>query len=479
MVTRDDGVGLILVIGTMTVMMVLVLVGGSIVDRALKTGRQQTAFTNALAAAEAGIYTGLARVQGAYDTYGTDYITPHSVATTYEPSPTCATAPVQFPTASMNAQQEAAWAETELVRLAAVNGCLEEGGGGQYVLMRPNGRQAVYAMGWAPSFVSATSRSRVIKTEYIFAPYKPGNAVLTGGDLELNSSTTVTGAAAGASNANVHSNGQVVVSNGNPRVDGTVTQSASGALPSSNKFSGGSSRSAVQTIPTISATTVYNRNVGLYPNAWFDLCPDGKARQGASTGPCTGALLGDYGSGGANAGGTFRNGWKYSAAGPTWLVSGGFQDGIYFVSKANVGQANGVGNPSVARATIIASAVNGIACSKSLGNIDWDHVDIGAPYIDNTFMVADQDLRTGSNFAAGSASGGTVISGLFVGGDQIEMQTSSNGAYGAVIAGDTCDPSGTMVDKNVIKNPTIYFDPNGYAPFTDVVNTTLWLELVS
>jgi hypothetical protein len=43
-----------------------------------------------------------------------------------------------------------------------------------------------------------------------------------------------------------------------------------------------------------------------------------------------------------------------------------------------------------------------------------------------------------------------------------------------VIAADECPPVGT--EKNEIKNPSIYYDPNGEAPFTDVINTTLWLE---
>jgi hypothetical protein len=58
------------------------------------------------------------------------------------------------------------------------------------------------------------------------------------------------------------------------------------------------------------------------------------------------------------------------------------------------------------------------------------------------------------------------------------MQTSSNGAYGSVVAADACDPAdGTsLVDNNLVKNPSIYYDPNAMAPFIDIINTTLWLE---
>jgi hypothetical protein len=32
------------------------------------------------------------------------------------------------------------------------------------------------------------------------------------------------------------------------------------------------------------------------------------------------------------------------------------------------------------------------------------------------------------------------------------------------------------VDGNSIKNPSIYYDPNAKAPFTNVINNTAWLE---
>ena len=101
-----------------------------------------------------------------------------------------------------------------------------------------------------------------------------------------------------------------------------------------------------------------------------------------------------------------------------------------------------------------------------------------APSLTSTWLIADQDLITTSNYKVGSATGGTVISGLFLVGDQIDMSTSSAGAYGAVIVADQCDPANGLspVDSNQIKNPSIYYDPNAQAPFTKVINNTLWLE---
>lgn len=476
----DSGVGMLLVVGTMSVVMTLVLLAGAITDRALKGAQSEDAFTTALTAAETGVNSALSRVQGAYDLDGSDYQTPHPSTTSFDATPDCVSSVVAFPaSAAASAAAESAWAKAQLKILTTKAGCLRKNAGAEYVFLKPAGRQVVYSMGAAPGFGVQGARVRTVKAEFLFAPYKPDNAILTGGDLELSSSTTVTSATSGAAaQASVHSNGNITVGGGNPTVTGAVTMSGSGSLPNSNNFAAGTTRSAQLSLPSISARTVYARQVSNYLGAWFDLCPDGKVRSGAATGPCTGAILGDYGPSGALAGGTFRNGWAFSSGTPpTWQMTGGFLDGVYYVSQGNVALGNGVGNPSVSRATVITSSV-GMGCNKSGGNIDWNRIDIGAPYVNNLFLLADQDLRTGSNFKAGSASGSTVISGLFVAGDQVEMQTSSAGVYGAVIATDECDPSSTLVDSNIIKNPTVYFDPNGYSPFTDVVNTTLWLELV-
>ena len=100
-----------------------------------------------------------------------------------------------------------------------------------------------------------------------------------------------------------------------------------------------------------------------------------------------------------------------------------------------------------------------------------------APGFRNLFFLADADITTGSNFTAGNrgTSGTAVTSGMFIAGDQISMQTSSEGAVGSVIAADLCTTS-PRVTTNVVKNPAVYFDPDGDSPFSDIITVTLWLE---
>jgi hypothetical protein len=186
-------------------------------------------------------------------------------------------------------------------------------------------------------------------------------------------------------------------------------------------------------------------------------------------------------------------GWTLNSAKHTWVASSSVLDGIYFASQANVDV--GTGNGTINNLTVIAQAAYSttpFGCSTKLyGSINWDHYALGAPAYPNLWLYADSDITTGPNFTAGSNSTtSAVVSGMFVTGDQINMQTSSQGAVGSVVASDQCasPPMGSSpvvepqlpgegsVTINEVKNPAIYFDPNANAPFTSIVDTTLWLE---
>jgi hypothetical protein len=155
------------------------------------------------------------------------------------------------------------------------------------------------------------------------------------------------------------------------------------------------------------------------------------------------------------------------------------QDGIYYVHEGSVDV--GPGNGAINNVTVIAGAQNPDNCaSKKYGNIEWNKFDMKAPAMTNLFMYADSDIVTHSNWSAGQGiSAPPVISGMFVAGDQMHMETSSAGAVGSVVVGDQCnDGDPDLITDNEIKNPNIYYDPNSDAPFTSIISTTLWLEYV-
>ncbi len=475
----DDGIGLVLVLGMGAILTGLMIISTTTAIRSLSSSREHVSFESALSVADGGIDVGLARARVVYvDDNADNYLIPAPVE-----SSGCNDTAVAWPFAAQpTPEQERTWARAELERIADVTGCLKTGKNGEYAILKPAGRQVIYSLGWSPRRDAAEVKRRLIKAEYLFTPYAPEHAILTSGNLQLDSSTTVTSAPPNDPLlAAVHTNGTISVTSGNPTVFGPVTQNGSGPSASSNNFMANPTDTVLgapkESIPFEGALAVWTSNrTSNPPGGWYDLCPDGTVRTANGASPCAGTTMVNL-----SAGGSFR-GWSVDRSGTVPVWSGGSEikvngfSGTYYVHQGDVlNPASNTGSP-VPNLTVIASSV-AMTCDKVGGNITWGSTDPLAPSLDNTWLIADQDLKTESNYQAGSASGGTVISGFFIAGDQMEMSTSSNGAYGAVIAADQCDPaSGSPVDANIIKNPSIYYDPNAQAPFTDVINNTLWLE---
>lgn len=476
----DSGLGMVLVLAMSGVLTTLMIVTTTVALRSLGSSREHVSFESALAVADGGIDVVLARAQRTYVQTSVD-----SYATPSPGDPTCDQTAIAWPWpgGQPTPEDERAWARGQLEAIAAVPACRTSTATGDVVLLKPTGRQVSYALAFAPAYDAIEVKRRLIKAEYLFTPYAPSHAILTSGPMLLDSSTMVTTAPPNdPSLAAVHSNGTVTVASGNPIVYGQVTQSAEAPTGTSTKFyantDGKVAGAPVESIPFDGVLSVWVKNrLSSPPGGWYDLCPDGTARVPDGAAPCTGTVLSDV-----STGGTFR-GWQFNGTGPVprWEATSAVKvngfSGTYYVSEGDAYDLGSNTGSSVPNLTILASAST-TTCNKVGGNISWGSIDPAAPSLPDTWMIADQDLLTSSNYQAGSASGSTVISGFFIAGDQIQMSTSSNGAYGAVIAVDQCDPpDGTsLVDSNSIKNPSIYYDPNAQAPFTDVINNTLWLE---
>ena len=474
----DSGLGMVLVIAMGGVLSTLMIVTTTVALRSLSSSREHVSFESALAVADGGIDTVLARAQSTYvatsaDTYATP--APGDVS--------CSRPSVAWPFATQpTVAQERTWVRAELESLATDPACRSKTATGEVVLLKPTGRQVTYALAYAPAYDAIEVKRRLLKAEYLFTPYAPSHAILTAGDMILESSTKVTTAPPNdPALAAVHSNGAILIQSGNPIVFGPVTQSGAGPTASSNKFhanTGGAVNGApTHGIPFPGALSVWTKNrLSSPPGGWYDLCGDGTARVPDGSSPCTGTVLASIATGGS-----FR-GWQFAGGTvPRWEATSGIKgngySGTYYVSGGDVVDLASNSGAAVPNLTVIASAST-TTCAKVGGNIDWGSTDPAAPSLTATWLIADQDLRTGSNYKAGSAVGSTIISGFYIAGDQVQMSTSSAGAYGAVIAVDQCDPAdgASMVDGNSIKNPSIYYDPNAQAPFTDVINNTLWLE---
>jgi hypothetical protein len=479
---RDDGVGMILVIALSVFIFGLVVTGAMMASNSLALSRHRGNFEAALSAAESGIDQTLGQLQAAYDLYAADFPVP-ALASSNFPDPVCDASPVAQPEDFATAQEEETWATTAIQALVASHPeCITTTESGQFIVLKPatpkvDGRYPgfgrVYAMGWAPSRAVAGGSSRLVKVEYVFLPYTPQQAILTNGNLALSSSTLVSTAAGyDASLAAVHSNGTISTT-GNPTVYGMVTSVGDSSASSNNFYAnpgGAVTEAPTVAVPRVSARSFYfnapNSDAVAVSSRWYDLCPDGTVKAWSSAGPCSGEVKAT----------SAAIGWAYENSTRTWVASRNSVPGVFYVHEGNVDV--GTGNAVIPYITVIASSRNANDCgTKQYGNIRWDHYEMANPGFRNLFLYADADIETFSNFTAGDrGTGGTAVSsGMFVAGDQISMQTSSQGAVGSVVAADKCSTS-PMVTSNEVKNPAVYFDPDGDSPFTDIINTTLWLE---
>lgn len=482
----DSGIGMVLVIGIMALVTGLIATAAIVAINGLRQSTERTHYEQAVAVAEQGIDQTLAYLQSSYDNENADYPVPSLTNTM---NPLCQRDPITMPVSFASADAERTWAKTQIASLVAASpGCVQHSAQGDYVVIKPPtplnadgiyaGFGRVYAMGWAPSRTAANAKARLLKTEYIFMPYRPSNAILTQGNLDISASTTVTVASGyDPTLAQVHANGTITTV-GNPTVFGTVS-STLGSSATSIRFYGNTGGSVTttptQSVPRVDALDLYKHARSVDPGAigsWYDLCyHDGVAiarPYNTSGDPC----------GSSTSVNPSLLGWSYDAASHTWTASKNVVSGTYYANEADI--ASGVGVASIPNLTLIASARNHDSCgSKLYGNINWDRYDPAAPALTNLFMYADSDLMTGANFNAGSIGGAGIApsSGMFVAGDQVQMETSSEGAVGSVMTADQCTTS-PLVTANQVKNPSVYFDPEAEAPFSAVISTTLWLEYV-
>ena len=440
----DSGLALVVVLLVVGLMTLLVVAITTLTIGSLKSSTDHDKFEGAVAAAETGVDRQLAELQK-----NQSYSLGPAMGSTV-----------------MTTDAERTWALGAINTLVAGGAAYQSTGTGAYFAIKPSDRNVIYSIGCDPNCTLTSAKKRFLKVEYLFAPYKPGNAILTAGNLKFSSSVTVDVSllAAGGS-ANVHTNGSANGTGCSQTVNGTVTSSGTYSVCGSVGSSGSGGGQPLESVPEVKARFLYDTFASQYSTGWYDLCPNGQVKS-ASTSPCTGTTLADV-----SGGGTYR-GWSYASGSgttaPLWsMTSTSWGDGIYYVYQ---GDASINRNTVVNSATVIAEAKSGggpaATCNKLGGSITAKLVTISNAALPGTVLVADTDLVITSNFQAGI--------GVFAAGDQIQVETSSNGITGTIIANDTCTAGG---DINEVKNAVIKYDRNVEVPLLDIIRTTQWLEL--
>lgn len=466
----DEGFAMLLVIGTATVIAALVAVTMAMAIQSLRSSRGHVSFEAALSVAETGVDETLSLINTAYNAApSTTYVTP---------APCDWTVTGTFASAAA----ERAAARTRLMTLAANAACRKQAGSGEYVAVHPTGNQTVYAIGFTPSydkFISdpSNAKSRLIKAEYIFAPFKPGQAVLTSGNLDFSGSLTVN-TLNPSYPADIHSNMNITGTPSSVTVQGTVSSSGTNAMAGSCPagITACTQGQPLERVPSVSPRSVYDKLATTTSN-WFDLCPGGEVKVAAATGPCTGALNVEQPSGGS------FHGWSYTAgsasAVPVWTLSRQSgtttYPGVYYVYGADAQVGDSGNDSTVWNITVLAEGAKGTdkpsgfsapaRCNKYGGNLDWKLFTI-QNYVPGLIFNAEGTLSGTANTSASA--------GFLWAGDNVNLHTSSNTLTGAVVSNNLCTAAGSNTLQGVVVN----YDQTIEGPVSDIIRTTLWLEYV-
>jgi hypothetical protein len=369
--------------------------------------------------------------------------------------------------------------EEEWVRAEAALNPVVPVSGGEYAVVKPNNASIVFSVGYVPTRANP-QHSRVIRAEYDLAPFVPGAAILTDGNLEISGNPTIDGAA-----GNAHANGDVEIT-GSPSIpDGYISASGSYAVtgnPTIGNTEDSGGGKPPRDVPIIDPRENYSR-------VQYDLCPDGTAKTGpaypdtdhprnTSGVPCGGVSI-DPASETATFG--FR-GWRRLGSGIWEYNDPTTYNGAYYIYQ---GSARVAGNPGSATSpwevTIMAEAQVSGDEPGHCPHIGGDISVVGNPtmlYHDNMIpllLVAGRDLEVHGNPGAGQ----TNYDGILAAHEQFEVGGNPR-INGAIIANDYCDTVGSPVDEPRVElggNAHITYDGGIEVPLGRTIRTTHWYEL--
>jgi hypothetical protein len=460
-VDDEAGFGLILVIGLTTVITGLVAVSFVLISNAARGSSRHVAYQQTGDAAEMGVDRELARLQAWHD--AGQAVSGNTV--TYAPA---------------SGQSEGQWAFQALTALANQGGTcknvsdVKDGTStGQYVSAAATNRNAVYSIGWEPSCATPT-RTRVLKSEYLFSTFHPNEAILTGGTLDITGSVTTDSDTTGV--GGIHANGGLDDGNNSLVTNAPVSASGTPCNITSSKVQSSQCGAPQENMPTIDPRQIFNSlsTSTAYNSHWYDLCNDGSVQAPPTTAGGTPCSAGNTVLGS----GTVKNGfdgWTFTTDSngiPTWSDGNSHVAGVYYAYHSNIH----IQDNASATETVLAEAdTSQGVCQKVGGNIYQKLLNI-TPYISGLTMMAGQDITLESNFTDGSPTN----PGLIAAADQVDLNTSSAVIYGAVVAGDACDTSGTGgIHIDSAQGVTIHYMGAMDTPVGDLIRSTLWLEMLN
>ena len=362
-------------------------------------------------------------------------------------------------------------AETATVPLAP-------GPDGEYLIIKPEGSDVVYSVGYSPAKADPRRTERVLKVEYAEtlgsgSGYTADYAFLTGGDIKMNGNTDIDGAA-----GSLHANG-------NLDIDGD--QELSQCMSGSDGISGASKVDDDPACPTpgsqppVDIPEVDARDMWQY--AEYTMCPNGVVRVGPAHGSWNGSQT-DPPCSSAHAvldnDGEYR-GWKFNGCcdGKMWAKwdrdSDSNHNGSYYFYQGSVKISKKPNNWEVilvAEGRDSCNITKGgdieIADEANLkpyvlpgGGGDDDDDDGGGPGPTNNLVVlAGRDLII---------SGNPTIEGVVGVNEQTKISGNPT-INGAIVNEHECDTNNSTDEVHLTElsgNPVFNYDGGLSTPFED------------
>jgi hypothetical protein len=320
------------------------------------------------------------------------------------------------------------------------------GDNGEYVIVKPDGEDVVYAVAFSGDASDLTTQVRVLKAQLEVTPPVPATPYLPNTGFASAKSLTVGGDGIGGTTGGAYARG--ILTKGNNKTEITGCAQAYG----SNDFAGDNpppppvceGTGVIQTVPAVEPLDFHSLSM-------YDLCPAGTSTGVVRAGPAytgTGATLATAGQpcSGSDLGAPSAFGW--SGGGTSWDYLGGA--GVFYVHGGDV-DVRGDSGTGDSGATIIASARNEetLSCNFATGVGSVQNGDIsvrGNVQLRPHTTALDLALVAGRDI---TVRGTADIWGALMAREQVAIG-GTPGANNAIIGSSPCDTPGSPESQNEI-----------------------------
>lgn len=331
----------------------------------------------------------------------------------------------------------------------------------------------IFGVSFVPS-LERPERVRVVRMNFQREYFQPQHGIQGCGDLTVRGSASIEG-----EHGSVHANGDVDTHGSSYYVEQGIT--ASGTVSPSGAGEGGH---GAEECPEIHAEDFYAQArppftcysgdencealAGVDGNMvrWWDLCPDGTAREAGSA-PCTGEVVYDQ----ATAGGAQphdHKGWTFKTTGgdPRWQTQN-IQSGVFYVHGTNA-RVEGSGN---ATATIVVAKDE--SDDGRSGNLHFRGSGKIVPALEGTVLVTDRDLAM-----PGAPGGGEFESqGMIAVGEQADLAGTASFNGPVYIRDDPHTTHSPVSESEVRGTFSVTYDEELDITLLGSIRITAWNEL--